>query len=43
VTPVRLEDIMVYVLPFYIPIVVVLMLIIFFPELVTFVPDQLMG
>lgn len=43
VTPVSLEDIMVYVLPFYLPIVLVLLLIIFFPELVTFIPNELMG
>lgn len=43
VTPVSLEDIMVYIVPFYIPILVVLVLIIFIPEIVTFIPDQLMG
>ncbi len=43
VTPVALEDIMVYVLPFYIPLIAVLLLIIFFPGLVTYVPYELMN
>lgn len=41
VTPVSLDDIMRYVIPFYIPLITVLALIIFFPRLVTYIPFEL--
>lgn len=43
VTDVKLEAIMRYMVPYYIPPIIVLLLIVFFPDLVTYVPYQLMG
>ncbi|WP_248895779.1 TRAP transporter large permease [Haloplanus halobius] len=43
VTDAELEEIMKAVVPFYIPMVVVILLIIFFPEIATFLPRQLLG
>jgi len=42
VTDASLAEVMRAVLPYYVPIAVVLVLCIFFPELVTYVPNQLM-
>lgn len=42
VTDASLEEVMKGVLPYYIPIITVLVLCIFFPELVTYVPNQLL-
>lgn len=43
VTDASLEEVMKGVLPYYIPIITVLVLCIFFPELVTYIPRELMG
>ena len=43
VTDVELEEIMRYVIPFYIPLLLVLALVVFVPDLVTYVPRQLAG
>lgn len=43
VTDVRLDRIMRYVIPYYIPPLTVLLLIIFFPDIVTYIPYSLMG
>jgi len=41
VTEVALDDIMRYIIPYYIPPATVLLLIIFFPDLVTYIPYEL--
>lgn len=43
VTDATLEEVMKAVLPFYVPILVVLILIILFPEIVTYAPENLIG
>ena len=43
VTDATLEEVMTAVLPYYVPLVLVLLLIIFFPELVTYIPTRYMG
>lgn len=41
VTDATLEEVMKAVLPFYVPILIVLILIVFFPEIVTYAPENL--
>lgn len=43
VTDARLEEVMKAVIPYYIPMVVVIVLVIFFPDLALYVPRQLLG
>ncbi|POG54295.1 TRAP transporter large permease [Haloferax marisrubri] len=43
VTDASLEEVMKGVLPYYIPVVTVLLLCIFFPDLVTYIPRELIG
>lgn len=43
VTDAELDEVMKGVLPYYIPVITVLLLAIFFPEIVTYIPRQLMG
>jgi TRAP-type C4-dicarboxylate transport system permease large subunit len=43
VTDATLEEVIRGVLPYYIPILIVLILVVFYPETVTFVPRQLGG
>jgi TRAP-type C4-dicarboxylate transport system permease large subunit len=39
VTDATLEEVMFAVIPFYVPVLIVLILIVFFPELVMYVPE----
>jgi tripartite ATP-independent transporter DctM subunit len=43
VTDAKLEEVMKAVVPYYIPMVVVILLVIFFPDLALYVPRQLLG
>lgn len=43
VTDATLEETMRAVLPYYVPIIVVILLTVFFPEIASYIPNQLVG